>query len=203
LTMECERAGFWTAWGEGSVAVADGRLVEVTLPSLPAVLAPLQAVEGAAGAVAEPSEVAPGDASHRRAAPAPAAPVPTTAPEWARELEAYFRRARLTWSGDEVDLSHLGLTAFREAVYRALLGVRPGTVVTYGELAAAAGRPRAARAVGSAMAENPIPVVVPCHRVVRSDGSLGRYGDDERWKPLLLALEGLSTESAKPLVGAP
>jgi methylated-DNA-[protein]-cysteine S-methyltransferase len=40
------------------------------------------------------------------------------------------------------------------------------------------------------MAENPLPVVVPCHRVVRSDGSLGRYGDDERWKPLLLTLEG-------------
>lgn len=195
--MECEWAGFWTAWGEGSVAVAGGRLVEVRLPPLPSVLAPQQAIYGAAQIAAEPFGVAPADPSRR-----PTAPAPTTAPEWARELEAYFRRERLTWSSDEVDLAHLGLTAFREAVYRALLAVRPGTVVTYGELAAAAGRPRAARAVGSAMAENPIPIVVPCHRVVRSDGSLGRYGDDERWKPLLLALEGLSPDSAMPPAGA-
>jgi O-6-methylguanine DNA methyltransferase len=184
MTMECERAGFWTAWGEGSVAVTGGRLVEVRLPSLPARLAP-QVFAGAAQTPAEPS-----GAASRGPSRGPTFRGPATARGWARELEAYFKRERLTWSVDEVDLAHLGLTAFREAVYRALLAVRPGAVVTYGELAAAAGRPRAARAVGSAMAENPIPVVVPCHRVVRSDGSLGRYGDDERWKPLLLTLEG-------------
>jgi len=55
-----------------------------------------------------------------------------------------------------------------------------------GTLAEMAGYPRAARAVGNAMASNPIPVVVPCHRVVRSDGSLGRYGDDPAWKERLL-----------------
>jgi len=183
--MECERAGFWTAWGEGSVAVAGGRLVEVTLPSLPRRL-DAQVLSGAVQIPSEPSGAASSDPSR-----GPTSHGPTTAHEWARELEAYFKRERLTWSVDEVDLAHLGLTPFRKAVYRALLAVRPGAVVTYGELAAAAGRPRAARAVGSAMAENPIPVVVPCHRVVRSDGSLGRYGDDERWKPLLLALEGM------------
>jgi O-6-methylguanine DNA methyltransferase len=184
MTMESEWAGFWTAWGEGSVAVAGGRLVEVRLPSLPSHLAP-QDLARAAQIPAEPSTTASGDPSR-----GPTSHSPTTAHEWALELEAYFKRERLSWSVDEVDLAHLGLTAFREAVYRALLAVRPGAVVTYGELAAAAGRPRAARAVGSAMAENPIPIVVPCHRVVRSDGSLGRYGDDERWKPLLLTLEG-------------
>ena len=173
--MECERADFWTAWGEGSVAVADGRLVDVRLPSLPAGL-----LRRSSRNLRRPPRSPSGAASG----------VPSTAHGWARELEAYFRRERLTWSVDEVDLAHLGLTAFREAVYRALLAVPPGVVVTYGELAAAAGRPRAARAVGSAMAENPIPIVVPCHRVVRSDGSLGRYGDDERWKRLLLTLEG-------------
>ncbi|MCJ7797522.1 MAG: methylated-DNA--[protein]-cysteine S-methyltransferase [Thermoleophilia bacterium] len=182
--MECERAGFWTAWGEGSVAVAGGMLVEVTLPSLPARGAP-EVLAGAKPIPAELSGAASGDPTR-----GPTSRGPTTASEWARELEAYFAWERLTWSVDEVDLDHLGLTPFREAVYRALLAVRPGAVVTYGELAAAAGRPRAARAVGSAMAENPLPVVVPCHRVVRSDGSLGRYGDDERWKPLLLTLEG-------------
>ncbi len=170
--MECERAGFRTAWGEGSVVVAGGRLVEVTLPSLPVLLAPRKAIMGAERTSAGPSAG------------------PSAAWEWARELEAYFTRRRLTWSADEVELAHLGLTPFRLAVYRALLAVRPGAMVTYGELAAAAGRPGAARAVGTAMAENPIPIVVPCHRVVRSDGSLGPYGDDERWKPLLLTLEG-------------
>jgi methylated-DNA-[protein]-cysteine S-methyltransferase len=176
MTMEQERADFWTAWGEGSVAVAGGRLVEVTLPSLPVLLAPRRAIMGAQGTSAGHS-VGPSAG-------------PSAAWEWAHELEAYFTRRRLTWSADEVELAHLGLTPFREAVYRALLAVRPGAMVTYGELAAAAGRPGAARAVGTAMAENPIPIVVPCHRVVRSDGSLGPYGDDERWKPLLLTLEG-------------
>lgn len=187
--MDSEWAGFGTAWGEGSVAVAGARLVEVRLPSLPARLAP-QVLTGAAQIHAGPLRPALGDPALGDPSRGPTSRGPTTAHEWACELEAYFKRERLTWSPDEVDLAHLGLTPFREAVYRALLAVRPGTVVTYGELAAAAGRPRAARAVGSAMAENPIPVVVPCHRVVRSDGSLGRYGDDERWKPLLLALEG-------------
>lgn len=186
--MECERADFWTAWGEGSVAVAGGRLVEVKLPTLPARLAP-QDFARVARTPAEPSAAASGDPS-RDPTFHSSTTSRTTAHEWALELEAYFKRERLSWSVDEVDLAHLGLTEFREAVYRALLAVRPGAVVTYGQLAAAAGRPRAARAVGSAMAENPIPIVVPCHRVVRSDGSLGPYGDDERWKPLLLTLEG-------------
>lgn len=182
--MECEWADFRTAWGTGSVAVAGGRLVEVRLPTLPARPAP-QSLPAAGRIPSEDPEAAPGGASRVRGSYGS-----MTAPEWARELEAYFRRDRHTWTVDEVDLSHLGLTAFREEVYRALLAVPAGSVATYGELAAAAGRPGAARAVGSAMAENPIPIVVPCHRVVRSDGSLGRYGDDDRWKPLLLALEG-------------
>ncbi len=56
-----------------------------------------------------------------------------------------------------------------------------------------AGFPRAARAVGTAMANNPIPVVVPCHRVIRADGSLGSYGDDPSWKPKLLEHERACT----------
>jgi methylated-DNA-[protein]-cysteine S-methyltransferase len=110
---------------------------------------------------------------------------------WAAELEAYFRGERLSWNAEEVGLSELPLNGFSRAVYETLLGVPAGLTVSYGTLAQMAGFPRAARAVGTAMATNPIPVVVPCHRVIRSDGSLGRYGDDPTWKERLLAHERL------------
>lgn len=73
-------------------------------------------------------------------------------------------------------------THFQVRVWRALLRVPPGATVTYGELAEAAGSPGAARAVGSAMAANPIAVLVPCHRVVRGGGGLGgyRWGGDRK-----------------------
>lgn len=183
--MALEQAVFRTPWGAGSVTVTNGGLVEVTLPVLPARPAPPSANEDGL----QLGGPAPTGSDDRIGCPA-------TAFGWAHQIEAYFTRERLGWTLEEVDLAALRLTPFREAVYRALLEVAPGTVVTYGDLAAAAGRPRAARAVGSAMAENPLPLVVPCHRVVRGDGTLGRYGDDERWKPLLLALEGASRRDA-------
>ena len=65
-----------------------------------------------------------------------------------------------------------------------------GEVVAYGELARRIGKPRAARAVGGALGRNPVAIVVPCHRVVRRDGSLGGYGGGVHWKRRLLALEG-------------
>jgi O-6-methylguanine DNA methyltransferase len=66
-----------------------------------------------------------------------------------------------------------------------------GEIASYRDLAVAAGRPRAWRAVGSAMALNPLPVILPCHRIVRSDGTLGHYGDDPTWKERLLSHEGV------------
>ncbi len=171
--MGCERAGFWTPWGEGSLSAVDGVLVEVTLPPLPA---------GDPRLLELP-------AARRRREP-PVHPEASSAERWAAQLDDYFAGDRITWTPDEVDVAALGLTPFREAVYRAILAVPPGATVTYSELAVLAGRPGAARAVGTAMAENPVPVVIPCHRCVRADGSLGRYGDDDRWKPLLLRFEG-------------
>jgi len=79
-------------------------------------------------------------------------------------------------------------TPFHEAVWKALLGVPFGQVVTYGELARMAGRPRAARAVGSAMNRNRLPLLVPCHRVVASNG-VGGFGCGLEWKWVLLGLE--------------
>jgi methylated-DNA-[protein]-cysteine S-methyltransferase len=108
---------------------------------------------------------------------------------WVDALEAYFHGERLSWTAEEIDLERRETGPFRRAVYETLLTVPAGVTVSYGALAEMAGFPRAARAVGTAMASNPIPVVVPCHRVIRSDGSLGRYGDDPSWKERLLAHE--------------
>lgn len=83
-------------------------------------------------------------------------------------------------------------TAFQRKVLQAAERVPAGVVATYGEIARRIGRPRAARAVGQALARNPIPIVVPCHRVVAADGSLTGYsgGAGVETKRQLLALEG-------------
>ncbi len=80
-------------------------------------------------------------------------------------------------------------TEFQLKVWEALGGVPYGETVTYGELARGLGRPRSARAVGQAVGANPIPILVPCHRVVASTGSLGGYGPGLSWKRRLLELE--------------
>ena len=80
-------------------------------------------------------------------------------------------------------------TAFAQAVWRACGEIAYGQTRSYGRLAAQTGRPRAVRAVGGALGANPLPLIVPCHRVVRSDGSLGGFGGGLPLKARLLALE--------------
>jgi len=80
-------------------------------------------------------------------------------------------------------------TAFQEAVWRALRAIPPGETRSYAELAAAAGSPGATRAAGSACGANPLAVVVPCHRVMRSDGAPGGYAWGLERKRALLARE--------------
>lgn len=87
-----------------------------------------------------------------------------------------------------VDLALVG-QPFRRRVLDELRTVGPGRVVTYGQLAAATDNPRAARAVGTACAQNPVPLVVPCHRVLPSSGGIGAYGGGTDRKRTLLALE--------------
>jgi methylated-DNA-[protein]-cysteine S-methyltransferase len=111
--------------------------------------------------------------------------------EIAIELDEYFagRRSRFTMP---VDLS--GLEAgFPRTVYEVLhRDVSYGETVSYGELAEMAGRPGAARAVGNAMSRNPVPIVVPCHRVVAAGGRIGGYGPSGvATKRFLLSLEGV------------
>jgi len=83
-----------------------------------------------------------------------------------------------------------GISGFRRAVMEETLRIPPGQTRSYGWLAQRVRSPRAARAVGRVMATNPLPLVVPCHRVVASDGSLGGYGGGLAMKERLLRLEG-------------
>jgi methylated-DNA-[protein]-cysteine S-methyltransferase len=105
-----------------------------------------------------------------------------------RQLDEYFDGARTTFDV-QVDwrLSH----GFRRTVLETLYAdVHFGEVVSYGELAKKVGHPKASRAVGTAMATNPVPIVVPCHRVLRAGGAVGNYGGGVEMKRALLRLEG-------------
>lgn len=107
-----------------------------------------------------------------------------------RRIEAYFAGRRESF--EDVDLELEGWTPFQLAVVGALRRVSWGDVVSYGELAALAGYPRAQRAVGTFCARNRFGLVVPCHRVVGADG-IGSYGSlGPRYKRRLLALEGVT-----------
>ncbi|WP_066464974.1 methylated-DNA--[protein]-cysteine S-methyltransferase [Sanguibacter suarezii] len=104
----------------------------------------------------------------------------------AHELEEYFAGTRHTF---DLPLD-LALTAgFRRSVVAHLPDIGYGRTASYAAVAALAGSPRATRAVGTACAHNPLPLVVPCHRVVRSDGSLGQYRGGAAIKRWLLDLE--------------
>lgn len=98
-----------------------------------------------------------------------------------RRLEAYLTGDLGALDAITVDP---GGTEFQAKVWAALRRIPPGRTVSYTELAATVGSPAAVRAVGTANGQNPVPVVIPCHRVVRSDGTLGGYGgglDRKRW----------------------
>jgi methylated-DNA-[protein]-cysteine S-methyltransferase len=104
----------------------------------------------------------------------------------ARQLDEYFAGRRTAF---DLPLDLRLSAGFRRAVLTRLREVAYGTTASYATLAAATGSPRAVRAVGTACATNPLPVVVPCHRVVRSDGALGNYVGGVAVKRTLLDLE--------------
>ncbi len=118
-------------------------------------------------------------------------------PEWVRAAVAVLTRHL---GGEAVDLAGLpldlqGLSPFARRVLEALRGTRPGEVLTYGQLARLAGSPGAARAVGQVMAHNPLPILIPCHRVVAAHGPGGfsLFGSLET-KERLMALEAPAGE---------
>ena len=103
------------------------------------------------------------------------------------QLRAYFAGERRTFDV-RVDLSRL--TPFHQRVLLAAASVPAGQVVSYGEIARRIGQPRGSRAVGQALGRNPIPIVIPCHRVVASGGKLGGYTGGLAIKKKLLRIEG-------------
>lgn len=109
-----------------------------------------------------------------------------TGSEAARQLEAYFAGERTVF---DLELAPEG-TPFQQEVWQALCAIPFGTTISYGELAARVGRPQGAQAVGRANGQNPIGVIVPCHRVVGTDGSLVGYAGGLDRKEALLRHEG-------------
>jgi O-6-methylguanine DNA methyltransferase len=115
---------------------------------------------------------------------------------WGDLLARYFAGEQVAFPLDlERFLDAHGFTAFERDVLRALSRVPYGRAVSYGDLAAAAGRPHAYRAAGSVMARNPLPVILPCHRVVHSDGTIGKYGFGSAMKHDLLTHEAVPLEA--------
>jgi methylated-DNA-[protein]-cysteine S-methyltransferase len=111
--------------------------------------------------------------------------VPAPLAEAARQLDEYFAGTRRSFSLD----FELDGTEFQRRVWLALADIPYGETVSYGELARSVGHPNAYRAVGSANGANPLAIILPCHRVIASDGSLGGYGGGLATKQRLLDLE--------------
>lgn len=109
------------------------------------------------------------------------------------QVESYFEGRRIDFSC-EIDLK--GYNGFRRDVWDVVRNIPYGEVRTYKWVANRLGRPSSARAVGRALAENPIPIIIPCHRVIRADGTLGGYRWGLGWKNFLLSTEiGVRIES--------
>ena len=126
--------------------------------------------------------------SHGRAAKAEAGWVESErgpVGEAVRQLREYFAGERV---GFDLPMAPRG-TEFQRSVWRQLLGIPYGETISYGELARRVGNPKASRAVGSANGKNPLPIVIPCHRVIAGDGTLGGFGGGLPTKKILLALE--------------
>jgi methylated-DNA-[protein]-cysteine S-methyltransferase len=104
-----------------------------------------------------------------------------------QQLTEYFAGQRQCFDLP-LDLS-MG-TPFQQQVWQALMGIAPGATTSYGSLSAAIGKPAAVRALGAAVGRNPVSIVVPCHRVLGTDGSLTGYAGGLERKTALLSLEG-------------
>lgn len=113
----------------------------------------------------------------------------------AKELEAYFS-GRLREFSVPLDLDGRG-SGFDSGVWRSARAIPYGATASYGDLARAVGNPKAGRAVGAALGRNPVPPIVPCHRILGKDGSLTGFTGGLRLKSLLLSLEGIEGKSHK------
>lgn len=160
------RSQFITGYGSGSVYATDRGVVKVDIPDM------------------------------SRHEPVPKKHLPELAPSElttyaAGKLQRYFNGECIDFSDIQVDLA--GLPPFRVKVLNAIRSLRYGEICSYGRLAVLCDSPHAARAVGGALASNPIPVIIPCHRVVAADGRLTGYSapGGEITKCALLKMEGI------------
>lgn len=161
-----------TAWGAFGFVERDGRLVATYLP---------QRADRVRRAIARAYPTATEDSD--------------ALPEFRRQVIDYFRGRHVQFATD-IDVSDLPW--FRRVVLEVARGIPYGKTVSYADLARSVGRPAAARAVGGAMANNPLPLVVPCHRVLRSDGTLGGFSSPGG---LTLKARMLQLEDASALYG--
>ena len=107
------------------------------------------------------------------------------------KLDDYFSGER---HNIDFPLDLNSMTPFGEKVLMACSKVGYGETVSYGELALLSGRPRASRAVGTVMSKNPLPIVIPCHRVISASGKIGGYTGGLHKKRLLMAIEGITVD---------
>jgi len=156
-----------TAFGWLAVAVSDAGLVALSLPAP----SPDRA-RAALGAPASWPEVAPEAAWG----------------ELVAKLRAYFEGQRVAFLDEPIDWR--GVTPFRQRAWEVVRAIPWGTTRSYAQVAAELGAPQAARAVGGAMAANRLPIIIPCHRVLGTDGRLVGFGGGVEMKARLLALEG-------------
>ena len=113
------------------------------------------------------------------------------------ELNEYLHGIRKTFS---VKIDWKVLSGFQQEVLAFASGITFGQVRTYGEIASALGKPGGARAVGKALGENPVPIVIPCHRVIGADGVLRGYQGGIKAKAFLLNLEGHEFQNGKIII---
>jgi len=171
---------FPTAFGTCGIAWRDGGLTRLQLPERDA------------------------SATERRLVPYGALAKAGEEPPWVQwaivALQRYFVGRAVDFSGILVDLERC--SAFHQRIYAALREIGWGTTTTYGALATDVGSPDAARAIGQAMGRNPVPIIIPCHRVLASGGKIGGFSapGGAATKERLLELEGVKRTATPPLL---
>lgn len=170
LPLEVSGKVFATSWGWAAVTATTQGLVRVVLPQ-------------SSRREAERALRSSPDSRLHRSVEDPVADIVRAAE---RQIAEYLEGRRRVF---DLPLAQPPATRFVRAVWRGCCDIPYGETRAYGWLAAHVGRPAAMRAVGSALGANPLPLIVPCHRVIRSDGSLGGFGGGLPLKERLLALE--------------
>ncbi|MEI7535248.1 MAG: methylated-DNA--[protein]-cysteine S-methyltransferase [Verrucomicrobiae bacterium] len=116
---------------------------------------------------------------------------PTKMPGWHKLTSSSLKSILAGRAPQQLPPLDLTGTDFQKSVWRALQKISRGKTKSYGEIARTIGRPKAVRAVGGACGANPVPVLIPCHRVLAADGKIGGFSGGLDWKRALLACEGV------------